>query len=84
MGSDYIERAKFMLAKQDEAYRQSPTGTWAQRWLPKVCKHARVRCIHGDEILHVGRFRRIRCLVCGRALDGPLPAECFFTGKAHR
>jgi len=33
------------------------------------CKHEQVRCIHGDEIIH-SRWRRIRCLDCGRALKG--------------
>lgn len=73
---------RFMLDKQDEAYRRSPRGTWAQRWLPKVCRHEQVRCTHGDEIIG-RRFRRRVCLVCGRSLKGPLPVECFFTGKPH-
>ena len=47
-----------------------------------LCKHARVRCIHGDEII-ARRWRRRLCLDCGRALKGPLPEPCYYTGKPH-
>lgn len=73
---------RFMLARTDEAYHGGPQGSWKQRWLPGVCRHERVRCTHGDEILG-RRGRRQVCLVCGRSLDRPLPVECFFTGKPH-
>lgn len=76
------QRARSMLDRQNEAYRHSPCGTWAQRWIPGVCKHSEVRCTHGDEIIG-RRYRRRVCMVCGRALAGPLPAECFFTGEPH-
>lgn len=75
-------RLRYMLDRQDEAYRACPCGTWAQRWIPGVCKHPDVRCTHGDEIIG-RRFRRRVCMVCGRSLDGPLPAMCFFTGEPH-
>lgn len=76
------ERIEFIVARQDEAYKRSPTGTWAQRWLPRLCKHERTRCVHGDEI--IGRGTRVVCLVCGRALrKRSLPRECFFTGQPH-
>lgn len=68
--------------RMDEARRHYPNGTWAQRWLPGVCTHPEVRCVHGDEILHRG-FRRIVCLTCGRALNGNLPPGCWFTGRPH-
>ncbi len=58
-----------------------PAGTWAQRWLPWVCKHLVVRCTHGDERLHRGRARA--CMVCGRCLPGALPAVCYFTDRLH-
>lgn len=66
-----------IMRLQDEA-RRSPTGTWAQRWLPWVCKHEQVRCTHGDEIVARNFHRRV-CLVCGRALKGDLPETCFFS-----
>lgn len=75
-------RVRFMLDRQDEAYKSGPTGSWAQRWLPGVCKHERVRCTHGDEIIG-RRFRRRVCLVCGHSLKGDLPFMCFFTGQPH-
>lgn len=80
--SEQQRRLRFMLDRQDEAYRKSPSGTWAQRWIPGICKHAEVRCTHGDEIIG-RRFRRRACMVCGRSLNGPLPVECFFTGEPH-
>lgn len=77
-----LVRALGLLAA--EAKLRYPTGTWAQRWLPRVCKHERVRCIHGDETI-ARRFRRRLCMVCGRALKGPLPVVCFYspTGEHH-
>lgn len=75
------ERIIEALERQD-AGRRWPTGNWRQRLLPGVCKHETVRCIHGDEINH-SRFRRVRCMVCGRALRGPLSEPCFYTGKRH-
>lgn len=71
----------FRLLRQDEAAR-GPTGSFWQRWIPGVCKHERVRCTHGDEIIH-RRYRRRVCMVCGRALKGDIPKMCFFTGKPH-
>lgn len=71
-----------MLDRQTEAYHGALTGSWAQRWIPGVCRHEQVRCTHGDEIIH-RRFRRQVCMVCGRSLDRDLPVECFFTGKPH-
>jgi hypothetical protein len=76
------ERAAYYFERQNLAYA-GPSGTWAQRWLPFVCRHATVRCTHGDEIIH-RRWRRRVCMVCGRALRGPLPALCFFTEQLHR
>lgn len=75
-------RLRFMHDRMDEAYHRGPTGSWAQRWLPGVCRHEDVRCTHGDEIIG-RRFRRRVCRVCGRSLDGPLPEVCFFTGTPH-
>ena len=80
------ERLRFMLDRQDEAYKHGPTGTFWQRWMPRflgLCPHERTRCVHGDEI--IGRNTRVVCMVCGRALrDRPLPEMCFFTGEPHR
>lgn len=70
-----------LLDRQTAAQRY-PTGTWAQRWLPGVCKHDDVRCTHGDEIIARG-FRRRLCMTCGRALRGPMPSTCWFTGALH-
>lgn len=53
------------------------------RRLLRLCEHARVRCTHGDEILARGHRRRV-CLDCGAALRGPLPDDCWYTGKPHR
>ena len=68
--------------RHTEARTQHPHGTWAQRWLPGVCQHPEVRCVHGDEIIHRG-WRRVACLVCGRSLDRDLPPLCWFTGTPH-
>ena len=77
------ERMTFMRTRQDIAYKAAPTGSWLQRWVPGVCRHdGAIRCTHGDEIIGRG-FRRRVCMVCGRALKGPLPDECFFTGELH-
>jgi len=73
-----IER---QLERQRLAYA-GPRGTWAQRWLPRVCKHLEIRCTHGDEIIG-RRYRRRVCMICGRSLKGPLPEMCFFTETAH-
>lgn len=59
-----------------------PVGTWAQRWIPGVCKHEAIRCTHGDEIIH-RNFRRRVCVICGRVLRGPLPEPCSWTGEPH-
>lgn len=72
---------RHVIERQKLAYA-GPSGTWAQRWIPFVCKHAEVRCTHGDEIIRRG-FRRRVCVVCGRALKGPLPDWCFFTERPH-
>lgn len=74
---------EYMKARMDEAYKFCPFGSWFERWIPGVCKHDMVRCTHGDEI--IGRnFKRRVCMRCGKALKGPLPDICFFTGKPHR
>lgn len=72
-----------IMALQDVAYG-GPYGTWWQRLIPGVCKHKNIRCTHGDEII-ARNWRRQVCLICGRALRGPLPVYCFFSpeGKAH-
>lgn len=75
------DRMSELRERQDIAYA-GPSGSWAQRWLPFVCKHETVRCTHGEEIIG-RRFRRRVCMVCGRALRGPLPAWCWFTGRSH-
>lgn len=75
------DRLRDRMGRQNAAYA-GPSGSWAQRWLPWVCKHATVRCTHGDEIIG-RRFRRRVCMVCGRALRGPIPAMCWFTGGRH-
>lgn len=77
------ETAIEIMRLQDEAY-DGPTGSWAQRWMPGVCKHARIRCTHGDEINARNGKRRV-CMVCGRSLPGPLPVRCFFSplGDVH-
>lgn len=77
------EPLRYMLNSQDLAYKVAPVGSWWERWVPFICRHEWVRCTHGDEIIG-RRFRRRVCLVCGRALKGPLPAMCFFTGEGHR
>lgn len=76
-----IERLAYYVQRQSLAYA-GPSGSWAQRWLPGVCKHDEVRCTHGDEIIG-RRWRRRVCLVCGRALRGPLPRMCFFAEQPH-
>lgn len=45
------------------------------------CGHLNVRCVHGDEINHVGG-RRGHCLDCGKYLK-ELPVTCYVTGKEH-
>ena len=45
------------------------------------CKHTRARCIHGDEINHVGG-KRGHCEGCGAWLD-ELPVLCTVTGQVH-
>jgi hypothetical protein len=49
-----------------------------QRW---KCKHNRVRCVHGDEIVRLN-YRRSVCLDCGKVLDD-LPKFCTVTNKPH-
>ncbi len=72
----------FVLNRKREAHIRAPWGTWAQRWIPGLCEHRHVRCVHGDEIGLRGDRRRA-CLVCGHSLPGDLPDECFFTGTTH-
>jgi hypothetical protein len=55
---------------------------WALLVFRPWCRHWNVRCIHGDEII-AANLKRIRCLDCGRSLDGPIPDPCFYTGQAH-
>lgn len=76
------ERVRYMLNRMEEAYKYAPYGNWFQRWIPGVCKHERIRCTHGDEILGRKMRRRV-CLTCGRSLEGPLPFKCFFTQEIH-
>lgn len=71
-----------IMRRMDKLYKSPPTGNWFQRWIPGVCKHERIRCIHGDEII-ARRYRRRFCLVCARSLKGPLPFLCSFTGRPH-
>lgn len=73
---------KYIFDRQTEAYKKAPTGTWLEKWFPKYCKHIKIRCTHGDEII-AKKFRRKVCMICGRSLKGPLPYICFFTGKPH-
>ena len=50
------------------------------------CRHERVRCIHGDEIV-ARRWRRIACRDCGRALkswNGHVGALCSDGGACVR
>jgi hypothetical protein len=81
MTEEEAKRARFMIERQHAAYAY-PSGSWFQRWIPRVCKHEKIRCVHGDEII-ARRYRRIACMVCGRSLKGPLPDMCFFTGYTH-
>lgn len=80
-GQDPVARLHALMGAQDYAYG-GPYGSWAQRWIPGVCKHEHVRCTHGDEII-ARRGRRRVCMDCGRALRGDLPRECAFTGRPH-
>lgn len=75
------DRAQATLDRLHKAYA-GPSGSWAQRWIPWVCKHAEIRCTHGDEII-ARKMRRIVCMICGRSLEGPLPRLCFFTKEPH-
>jgi len=72
-----------MLARIDDSIYRYPIGTWVQRWIPGVCKHEHVRCVHADEII-LRNNRRVACLICGRSLDRPLPDICFFTDRPHK
>jgi hypothetical protein len=86
MDDDQRAFMEFVIDQQDFAFERGPSGTWRDRWIPGVCQHEAVRCIHGDEIIgrmRRGVFRRQACLVCGRALDRDLPVLCFFTGQPH-
>lgn len=78
-GEDEVRR---FLTRMNEARNCYPNGTWAQRWIPGVCKHEHTRCVHGDEIMHRG-WRRTACLTCGRSLKRPLPEMCWFSRKPH-
>lgn len=82
MKDDELDRVRRILKKMDEAHKKRPSGSWFQRWIPRVCKHERVRCTHGDEIIY-RHYRRTVCLVCGHSLTWPLPEMCFFTGEPH-
>ncbi len=82
MSGDWREQAQAQWDRMAEARTEHPHGTWVQRWLPWVCKHDEVRCVHGDEIIARG-FRRVACLVCGRSLDRDLPVMCWFSGERH-
>lgn len=75
------DRMAYYVERQILAYA-GPSGTWAQRWLPWVCKHEHVRCTHGDEII-ARRWRRRACMVCGRSLRASIPSMCFFTERPH-
>jgi hypothetical protein len=75
------EDAEALWQRMNDA-RRGPTGTLTQRWIPGVCKHEDVRCVHGDEII-ARNFRRAVCLICGRALDRDLPRDCWFSGQPH-
>ena len=44
--------------------------TRAFRWLR--CPHVRTVGIYGDRINYTPKGRRLRCLDCGRDLDGPV------------
>jgi hypothetical protein len=82
---DWRLRTDALLRRMDEARTCYPTGTWAQRWVPGVCKHPtdQRRCVHGDEIIARG-FARTVCLVCGRGLKkARMPRVCWFTGELH-
>lgn len=83
MTDDWREKAQAIWDIHVLAYSMGPTGTWAQRWVPGVCKHVATRCTHGDEIIHRG-FRRQVCLVCGRSLNRGLPEFCFFSPTKER
>lgn len=75
-------RYQALWDRHTEAQTAYPDGTWKQRWLPRVCKHERTRCVHGDEIN--ARGSRVACLTCGRSLRRlPLPVLCWFTGARH-
>jgi hypothetical protein len=82
MSDDWRGRAQTQWDRMTEAQTDHPHGTWAQRWIPGVCKHAKVRCVHGDEIIMRG-FRRTACLVCGKSLKWDMPGVCWFTGEWH-
>ncbi len=83
MSEDRRADAQQLWARMNEARYDHPHGTWAQRWLPWVCKHDEIRCVHGDEIIHRG-FKRVACLVCGRSLDRNLPDVCWFSRTLHK
>ena len=52
------------------------------KWLLNLkCKHKRIRCIHGDEIILAG-WRRSACMDCPQLFDS-LPEICSLTGKPH-
>lgn len=82
MTEEQLEKMRYMMIRQDIAYKICPIGSWFERWVPFVCKHYIVRCTHGDEIIG-RRWRRRVCMNCGRSLKGPLPVVCFFTGEMH-
>lgn len=73
--------ARSTIDRLHQAYRP-PSGTWKQRWIPKICKHDDIRCTHGDEII-ARKYRRRVCRICGRSLKGPIPKICFFTNEPH-
>ena len=46
-----------------------------------MCEHERVRCVHGDEIVH-RNYRRSVCLDCGASLPN-LPEWCSEVPGRH-
>jgi hypothetical protein len=52
------------------------------KWLTnRKCKHPKIRCIHGDEIILAG-FNRSACTTCSALFDS-LPEICSVTGEKH-
>lgn len=49
----------------------------------KYCPHSNLRGIYGDEINHTPGFRRLKCLSCGRLLDGPVMLATLRAGETE-